>query len=246
MKTENSLSPKVIYEDKNFLAIDKPAGLLVHPTASSKEDTLVEWLKERYPEVIKVGDLPAGRQVIQNRPGIVHRLDRDTSGIMLVAKNQKYFEYLKRLFQTRAIKKTYRALVRGIVMPKKGIIEKEIKIKPGTVKRTVFKGRSEKAAITEYKVLRHFKNFSWIEASPLTGRTHQIRVHLASIGHPVVEDKVYGPKKPKEVGLPNINRQMLHAYSLEFSPAPGKRIKLAASLPEDIKSTLQYLQKSAN
>ncbi|MDP2650622.1 MAG: pseudouridine synthase, partial [bacterium] len=92
MKTENSLSPKVIYEDKNFLAIDKPAGLLVHPTASSKENTLVEWLKERYPEVTKVGDDP------KTRPGIVHRLDRDTSGIMLVARNQEYFEYLKHLF----------------------------------------------------------------------------------------------------------------------------------------------------
>mgnify|MGYP001579557590 CR=1 FL=1 len=227
----------MIYEDKNFLAIDKPAGLLVHPTASSKENTLVKWLKKRYPEVTKVGDDP------KTRPGIVHRLDRDTSGIMLVARNQEYFEYLKNLFQTRAIKKTYQALVRGRVMPKRGIIEKEIKIKSGTVKRTVFKGRSEKAALTEYQVLKYFDGFSWIEVSPLTGRTHQIRVHLASIGYPVVGDKVYGPKKSTLV-LPGASRQILHAYSLEFSPSPGKRLKLAASLPEEIKSTLQYLQKS--
>ncbi|MEX2032938.1 MAG: RNA pseudouridine synthase, partial [Candidatus Colwellbacteria bacterium] len=146
------LEPRVMYKDKNFLAIDKPAGLLVHPTANSKENTLVEWLKKRYPEVTKVGDDP------KTRPGIVHRLDRDTSGIMLVARNQEYFKYLKRLFSAGGgpasggqplIKKTYRALVRGRVMPKKGIIEKEIKIKSGTVKRTVFKGRSEKAALTE-------------------------------------------------------------------------------------------------
>ncbi len=285
------MEPQVIYEDKNFLALDKPAGLLVHPirlesngagpTANSKEKTLVDWLLKHYPEVAKVGDLPAlptgqagGRQVIQTRPGIVHRLDRDTSGIILIARNQEYFEYLKNLFQTRAIKKTYRALVHGRVMPKKGIIEKEIKIKSGTTKRTVFRGRSEKTAVTEYKLLKQFTLpvrrsialpseilregrgksgpneqsafFSWIEVTPLTGRTHQIRVHLASIGHAVVGDKLYGHKNPKEVQLPGIKRQMLHAYSLEFSPAPGKRVKLAASLPEDIKSTLQYLQESAD
>lgn len=239
------MEPKVIYEDKNFLAIDKPAGLLVHPTANSKEKTLVDWLLKRYPEVKKVGDLPAGRQV-QARPGIVHRLDRDTSGIILIARNQKSFEYLKNLFQIRAIKKTYRALVYGRVMLKKGIIEKEIKIKSGTTKRTVFRGRSEKAAVTEYKVLKHFDNFSWLEVQPLTGRTHQIRVHLASIGHPVVGDKLYGHKKPKGIRLLNIDRQMLHAYSLEFSPSPGKRLKLAANLPEDIKSALQHLQESIN
>lgn len=237
---------RIIYKDKNFIALDKPAGLLVHPTANSKEPTLVDWLLRQYPGIKKVGD--------PDRPGIVHRLDRDTSGIMLVAKNQKYFEYLKNLFQARAIKKTYRVLVRGRVMPKKGIIEKEIKIKSGTVKRTVFKGRSEKAAVTEYKLLKQFTlslsngqsaDFTWLEVKPLTGRTHQIRVHLASIGHPVVGDKVYGPKKPNLV-LPGTSRQVLHSYSLEFSPAPGKRIKLAANLPEDIKSTLQYLQKSTD
>ena len=195
------MEPQVIYEDKNFLALDKPAGLLVHPTASSREPTLVNWLLKRYPEMKKVGD--------SGRPGIVHRLDRDTSGIILAAKNQKYFEYLKNLFQNpclpagrRAIKKTYRALVYGKMTPKKGIIEKDIKVRYGTIKRTVFKGRGEKSAVTEYKLLKQFTNFSWLEATPLTGRTHQIRVHLASTGHPVVGDKLYGPKKSKEAGLP--------------------------------------------
>ena len=232
MKIENSLSPKVIYEDKNFLAVDKPPGLLVHPTVSSKEPTLVDWLKRRYPEITKVGDDP------KTRPGIVHRLDRDTSGIILIARSQKYFEYLKSLFQSRAIKKTYRALVYGKLTPKKGIIKKDIRVKSGTTKRTVFKGRGERAAVTEYKVLRYFDNFSWIEVTPLTGRTHQIRVHLASIGCPVMGDKLYGPKKPKTT-LAGVGRQLLHAYSLEFSPAPGKRLKLAASVPEDIKTILR-------
>lgn len=251
------MEPRVIYEDKNFLAVDKPAGLLVHSTPGSKETTLVDWLLKRYPEIKKVGGDP------KTRPGIVHRLDRDTSGIILIARNQEYFEYLKNLFRTRAIKKTYRALVHGRVMPKKGIIEKEIKIKSGTTKRTVFKGRSEKAAVTEYKVLKYFSpfdklrgsGFTWLEVKPLTGRTHQIRVHLASIGHTVVGDKLYNPKKSKEVRLLNtksrtvlrsdawINRQMLHAYSLEFSPAPGKRLKLAANLPDDIKEVLSSIAK---
>ena len=255
MKIENSFSPKVIYEDKNFIALDKPAGLLAHPTANSKEPTLVDWLLGQYPGIKKVGD--------PDRPGIVHRLDRDTSGIILVARNQKYFEYLKNLFSAGggpasggqpAIKKTYRALVYGRLTPKKGRIEKGILIKAGSIKRTVHKGRGERVAITEYKVLRYLtlslpavslsnlsdgqsSNFSWIEAVPLTGRTHQIRIHLASIGHPVVGDKLYGSKKDT---LP-ARRQLLHAYSLEFSPSPGKRLKLAANLPEDIKNVLRLI-----
>ncbi len=242
--------PRVIYEDKNFLAVDKPAGLLVHGIANN-EKTLVDWLLARYPEIRRVGENPG------IRPGIVHRLDRDTSGILLVARSQKYFEYLKNLFSAGGgpasggqplIRKTYRALVYGAITPKKGIIEKEIRIKSGTTKRTVFKGRGERTAATEYKLLKQFTlslpngqsaNFSWIEAAPLTGRTHQIRVHLASIGHPVVGDKLYGPAQNKVVRLPYIGRQMLHAYSLEFSPAPGKRIKLVADLPEDIKTALR-------
>lgn len=242
------MEPRVIYEDKNFLAIDKPAGLLTHPTANSTEITLADWLLRHYPEVKNVGDDP------KIRPGVVHRLDKDTSGIILVARNQEYFEYLKNLFQTRAIKKTYRALVYGKPTPKKGIIEKEIRVKSGTTKRTVFKGRSEKAAVTEYKVLKYFNpfdklrvsSFGWVEVTPLTGRTHQIRVHLASIDHSVVGDKLYGPKKSKEVGLPNINRQLLHAYSLEFSPAPGKRLKLVADLPADIREVLRNLKVAKN
>ncbi len=233
----------MIYEDKNFLAVDKPAGLLVHPIAASREPTLVDWLKKRYPEITKVGDDPG------TRPGIVHRLDRDTSGIMLIARNQKYFEYLKNLFSAGGeisplrggqpqIKKTYRALVHGRLTPKKGKIEKDILIKSGSIKRTVFKGRGERTAVTEYRVLKYLNGFSWVEVMPLTGRTHQIRVHLASIGHPVVGDKLYTPKKYKAVRQPYIGRQMLHASSLEFSPAPGKRIRLAANLPGDMKAVL--------
>src|SRR3989344_2169857 len=241
---------KVIYEDPNFLAVYKPARFLTHPAPkvnpksqilNSKQKTLVDWLVEKYPEVKNVGDEPSVR------PGIVHRLDRDTSGIILIARNQKYFEYLKNLFQTHKIKKNYLALVHGKLEPRKGVIVKPIKIKKGSVKRTIWRGKDEKEAITEYKLIKYYKyprlsalnqrqsaTFSLLKVSPKTGRTHQIRVHLASIGHPVVGDTLYGPKD----NMLGLTRQFLHAESLEFSTAEGKRIKLEAELPEELKVVL--------
>lgn len=234
--------PFVIYKDKNFLAVYKPAGLLTHPVSkansksqitNSKELTLVDFLVKNYPEVKKVGDEP------EIRPGIVHRLDKDVSGILLVPRNQKYFEYLKNLFQTRQIKKNYLALVCGKIKEKTGTIDKPISIKSGTIKRTVWKGKDEKAAVTEYKVLKylnlHEQDFSLVEVSPKTGRTHQIRIHLASIGHPIVGDALYG-KKTNPFGLKRI---FLHAESLEFSLAEGKRIRLEAELPDELKNLLK-------
>ncbi len=243
--------PFVIYKDKNFLAVYKPAGLLTHPVSkansksqitNSKELTLVDFLVKNYPEVKKVGDEP------EIRPGIVHRLDKDVSGILLVPRNQKYFEYLKNLFspygrspegrQGSQIKKNYLALVYGEVKPGKGIIDKPISIKSGTIKRTVYHGKNEKQAVTEYEVVRYYQyksaTFSLLKVSPKTGRTHQIRIHLASIGHPIVGDTLYG-KKTNPFGLKRI---FLHAESLEFSPAEGKRIKLEAELPDELKSLL--------
>lgn len=240
---------KIIYEDKNFIAIDKPPGLLIHSvklkTKSEKrevEDTLVNWLIEKYPEIKKVGDDP------EARPGIVHRLDKDTSGVILIARNQKFFDYLKSLFQNRQIKKTYLALAWGKLEPKIGIIKKPIAIKSGTVKRTVWmkKSKDAKEAITEYKVIKFLKLkddkdqiFSLVRVIPKTGRTHQIRIHLASIGYPIVGDSLYG-KKENPFGL---KRQFLHAESLEFSAAEGKRIKIEAELPEELKNILDLPRK---
>lgn len=249
---------RLIHEDKNFLALYKPAGLLTHDAQfriknsrherSSlkaaelriKEPTLVDWLLKKYPEIKSVGDDP------QTRPGIVHRLDKNTSGVILAARNQKYFEYLKELFQTGQIKKTYLALVWGKTEPKIGVIKKPISIKSGTVKRTVWSGRSEKEAITEYRVIRLIKLkvnktnkekeqvFSLVEVMPKTGRTHQIRVHLASIGHPIVGDSLYGPKDNPF----DLKRQFLHAESIEFTAENGKRIKIEAGLPEELKTLI--------
>lgn len=226
---------RLIYEDENFLALYKPAGLLTHDAQLKiKEPTLVDWLLKKYPEIKNVGDNP------QIRPGIVHRLDKNTSGVILAARNQKYFEYLKGLFQTGQIKKTYLALVWGKTEPKIGVIKKPISIKSGTVKRTVWSGRSEKEAITKYRVIRLIKLkinkekeefFSLMEVTPKTGRTHQIRVHLASIGHPIVGDSLYGRKDNPF----KLKRQFLHAESIEFTAENGKRIKIEAGLPEELK-----------
>ena len=254
---------RVIYEDKNFLALYKPAGTLVHAVelkASAKggsvsggkssklkvEPTLVDWLVKNYPEVKGVGDTP------EIRPGIVHRLDKDTSGVILIPRNQKYFEYLKNLFQTRQIKKIYLALVWGKLKPKTGVIKKPISLKSGSTKRTVWKGRLEKEAITEYKVVKFIKLkvnkekeqiFSLVEVMPKTGRTHQIRVHLSSIGHPIVGDSLYGPKENPSIGSGQVpfglKRQFLHAKSLEFNAEEGKRIKIEAELPAELSSALK-------
>ncbi len=236
----------VIYEDKNFLAVYKPAGVLVHSTQLRiNEPTLVDWLLKNYPEVKGVGDEP------KIRPGIVHRLDKDVSGVILIARNQKYFEYLKNLFQNHQIKKIYLALVYGHVEPKTGVIEKAIYLKPGTTKRTVWQGKMEKQAITEYRALKYFKYsgitnvhdresllyFSLLKVMPKTGRTHQIRVHLSSIGHPIVGDTLYGGK----INPFNLKRIFLHAESLEFSLENGRRMKIEADLPNELKSILETL-----
>jgi len=219
--------PKIVYEDKNFLGVYKPSGLLVHPinanrerNAANWEQTLADWLIKKYPEIKSVGDDPG------TRPGIVHRLDRETSGIMLIPRNQEYFDYFKNLFKTRQIKKTYFALTAGKFKDGEGVIDKPIGIKSGSVKRSVHSEKMKKNAVTRYKVKKTSGAgedcVSLVEVFPETGRTHQIRVHLASIGHPVLGDKLYGGKKGKQ----GASRLMLHAHSIEFSLPSGSRMKL--------------------
>jgi 23S rRNA pseudouridine1911/1915/1917 synthase len=248
------MEPEIIYKTKDFLIVNKPAGLLVHQIKAGfkiydsrfKEPTLVDWLLKNYPEIKAVGDDP------KTRPGIVHRLDKDTSGVMIIARNQKTFDYLKKLFQNHEIKKTYLVLIWGKVEPKIGIINKPIGLKAGTVKRTTWlKGvKLTREAITKYRVLKYSasnikQEISLVEAEPLTGRTHQIRIHFASIGHPVVGDKLYGKKEMPE----GLTRQFLHAESLEFTALQGERLKIAADLPKDLDEFLRrfdYRRPSKN
>jgi 23S rRNA pseudouridine1911/1915/1917 synthase len=273
-------NPGIIYEDENFLAVDKPAGLMVHQARvasgkgqaarEEKPPTLVDWLLERYPEIKTVGDDPA------QRPGIVHRLDKDTSGVMLVAKNQKSFEYLKSLFQKHEIIKTYLAVVWGSpsqVSPgetwegepagKWNVIDAPIGIQNGTTKRSIRSKKMAKEAVTEWRMITTWEvrqatrirkkeetplshaacRMSLLEVKPKTGRTHQIRVHLASIGHPVVGDVLYGRGERRAAsrkGIPlaaNCSplapRLMLHALSVEFSTPDGRRMRIEAEPPEE-------------
>ncbi len=268
----------IIYENKDFLAINKPAGWTVHRPRVAGVDKVgglfvTDWILERYPEVKAVGDDPA------LRPGIVHRLDKDTSGVLLIAKNQPTFDYLKHLFQTGQVRKTYLALVYGKLLGK-GKIDKPIGLKSGTVKRSTnakdmnpvrsshetldpkfashywgVRSRDKTAehfasngvkmvkdAVTEYRVLKVLRGgeYTLLEVHPLTGKTHQIRVHLASIGHPVVGDGLYGKK---DQGL-NIKRQFLHAQGIEFPLKDDGRMKIEADLPYDLEEILQSLAVS--
>lgn len=231
---------KIIYEDEDVLAVNKPAGLMVHPDPKRKdkdEDTLVDWLAKDYPEIKKVGDEP------KLRPGIVHRLDKETSGVLVIAKNQRAFEFLKRQFQERVVKKEYLALVRGVLNEPKGVIDLPIgKSKKDFRKRAAKVGVTGKIreAVTEYEVVKRFGGYTLVKVFPKTGRTHQIRVHFKAIGHPVVCDKLYGPKKQNCLGL---QRHFLHASSLEIALPSGGRIKLEADLPDDLQKTLKSLEQ---
>lgn len=252
------MEPKIIYQDKDFLALNKPAGLIVHPAKSSDEDrgaggeSVTKWLLKNFPEVKNVGDPSTSSGQVNERPGIVHRLDKDTSGILVVARNQKSFEYLKNLFQTHQVKKTYLALVCGWLKEKEGLIDKPIGILSGSVRRTthIKNANMIKEAKTKYKVKRELElkdpstnsglgKFSLLEVEPLTGRTHQIRVHLNSIGHPIVGDKMYGGEKPLDIarGL-GLSRQFLHADSIEFLLPNGSKLKIGVDLPEELQKII--------
>ncbi len=229
--------PTIIFEDKNFLAVNKPSGWLTHEVGHDKPGSgreLTRWLLVRHPELSKVGDEP------KLRPGIVHRLDQDTSGVILIPKTQEYFLYLKSLFKERKIKKTYLALVYGALKVKKGIIEEPIGIKSGTIRRSVGGGKMLKPAATEYALEREIENakgekFSLVEVSPLTGRTHQIRVHLKHLGHPILGDRIYGRRKDMT------GRLMLHAAAIEFESSPGKKLRLETDPPADFEEVLKEL-----
>ena len=228
-----NLDITIIYQNKNIIAIDKPAGISVHPVKASEKNTLVNFLIYKFPEIESVKDISKDAYL---RPGIVHRLDKDTSGVMVVARNQESFEELKKLFQEHKVEKKYLALVYGILENKKAVIKKPI-ARAATYRKQVIAGRKTKTkireAVTEYKVIKEYGSYSLVEAKPWTGRMHQIRVHLFSIGHPIVGDKLYALKKYKKA---EAGRQLLHAESLKFELA-GKKYDFQADLPQDFKNT---------
>lgn len=222
----------IVYQDSAILVLNKPAGITIHKTNSrDARKTFIDWIVEKYPEIKLVGEDAL-------RPGLVHRLDKDTSGLIIIARNQDAFSYFKKLFQTRAIKKTYLALVYGELKNKEGVIDLPLG-KIGARQTTQIKGRrtlQEKLAITKYKVLNYFTfhalHFTLLEVSPLTGRTHQIRVHLKAIGHPVVCDPLYRGRA--NVCPPELGRLFLHAQKLEFTTPRGQGLILEADPPDDL------------
>jgi 23S rRNA pseudouridine1911/1915/1917 synthase len=228
----NPLSPEaiplsIIYEDKDLLVIDKPAGITVHPAPGHYSHTLVNAILSYLPE------LPDSDDFL--RPGIVHRLDKDTSGVMLVAKTNFAQANLIRQFKAHNVLKIYLVLVKGHLTPEKGIIEAPIGRDPSHRKRmaVVTEGRE---AHTRYQVIRYTANHTLLEVKPETGRTHQIRVHLSAIGYPVVGDTTYGVKSAYS------SRQFIHASRLGFKlPSTGKYAEFNSKLPPDLAQTLENI-----
>ena len=224
---------QTVYEDENILAINKPSGVLVHAAASGVGGkTVADWVLAKYPGMKNVGEpMRSPRGDIVPRPGIVHRLDKDTSGILVLAKNQETFELLKKLFTERRIEKEYRAIVHGALKEKEGVIDLPIARSAKDFRRKSVHPRArgrKREAITRYRVLVGGKDFSYLSVFPKTGRTHQIRVHLQALQHPIVCDPIYAGKRicPSEVG-----RLGLHAYALTI-PMKGSIIRLEAPIPD--------------
>jgi 23S rRNA pseudouridine1911/1915/1917 synthase len=221
---------KVIYEDEDLVVVDKPAGMVVHPAHGHHDGTLVNALLARYPE------LPVDEH---NRPGIVHRLDKDTSGLIIAAKSEDARRNLQRQFKEGVVEKSYLALVEGKVEPERGVIDAPIGRDARRRKRMAVVRKGGRESVTEYRAIEYLGDYTLLEVTPRTGRTHQVRVHLAFIGHPLVGDKVYGYRKQR-LGL---RRHFLHAQRLGFHlPSSGEYVALTSELPHDLSEVLDRLR----
>ncbi len=222
---------RIVYEDEEVAVVDKPADLVVHPAPGHERGTLANALVARYP------DLPLDED---GRPGIVHRLDKNTSGLILVAKNEAARRDLQGQFKRGEVEKVYLALVHGKVEPVNGVIDAPIGRDARDRKRMAVARSRGRQAVTQYHVLEHLGDFTLLEVRPQTGRTHQVRVHLAFVGHPVVGDEMYGHRKQRL----GIMRQFLHAHRLGFRlPASGAHLELVSELPDDLAAVLGRLRE---
>ncbi len=215
-----------VFEDEWLLVIDKPSGLPVHPGAGEKQETVLDIFRFHYPQVAAFAD--------QERPGIVHRLDKDTSGVLILAKSEEALERMQELFQEREMQKTYLALVKGQMRFRNGTID--LPLARSTKNRARFAVVGEdseggREAVTDFAVIREFEKFTYVRLMPHTGRTHQLRVHLSYFGNPILGDILYGNRK--QLDLP---RLALHAYEIEFvHPFTGNGIRVTSPLPEDLR-----------
>lgn len=244
------MEPTVIYEDENLVVLNKPAGLIMHSDGRTVEPSVADWLLARYPGSAAVGEpwtSPQGEVIA--RPGIVHRLDRGTSGVIVVAKNQETYIFLKEQFQSRTANKKYRAIVYGQPKEDGGTIEAEIvrirSIPPRWGIARKDEEKKHRAAVTEWSVLSRAtdpdsgEKISYLEARPKTGRTHQIRVHFKHLNHPVVCDPLYAKGRPCILGF---ERPALHAFSLALTMPSGEEKVFEAPLPEDFTNALAHLE----
>jgi len=229
---------EIIFQDENIIVVDKPAGLQVHPSDTEKKNTLVNALLVKFPELKNVNDGSEGSWM---RPGIVHRLDKDTSGVIVVARNQNTFDELKRKFANREMEKNYVAVVYGNLEKKTGVIDLPIARSASFKKQKIARGKTKgkaRSALTEYRVLESHAGFDLVEALPKTGRMHQIRVHLASLDHPIIGDAKY--KRRNLVCPEGVSRHLLHAQKLKFE-LNGRKYEFEAKLPSDFTEFLQSL-----
>jgi len=241
---------KIIYEDKDVLTVDKTAGIVVFPegqtllrqqaaAGQAKENTLIDVLTEKYPELKNVGEAP--------RYGIVHRLDKDTSGILLVAKNNESLLFLQKQFKNREVEKKYICLVEGSMESDSGKIETLIARAKGDPRKqraysAINAPKSAREAITEYKVLEKFKDYTLLEVEIKTGRRHQIRCHFSYLKHPIAGDKLYNFKNSK---IPDgLTRQFLHSAYLKIQLPNGKTEGFKSDLPEELQKVIKQLKIS--
>ena len=252
---EKKLEPVIIFENDDYLVVNKPAGLIVHGGTGIEEPVLTDWLRNRYPEIENVGDDPL-------RPGLVHRLDKEASGLMIIAKNQKSFNYFKKLFKARRVIKKYIALAHGQISKEEDVITFPIrrardgyrmaalpvssetisdKNKPNNRDRGTIRAQEEsKEAITEFSVLKKYINYTLLDVKIKTGRTHQIRVHLYAYGHPLLGDPLYFTKKTKVKNQKvNLNRIFLVANRLSFKDSNGEKQEFSIELPKELEIFLQ-------
>ena len=225
-----SLPLDILFADRHLIIVNKPSGLTVHPGSGGWAGTLAGGLLDRFPEVADLGP--------QERPGIVHRLDKETSGVMVVGRSPEAYGRLQRLFKNRQVRKTYLGLAWGRFAQKEGRIAWAIGRHAKDGQRFSVRGRKPREALTLYKVLKEYKDFSLVEIRPVTGRTHQIRVHLAAAGHPLAGDSRYGHRRP----ITCIPRLFLHAFRLAFNhPLSGEPVEFTAPLPAELEEILNRL-----
>jgi len=232
-----ALPLSIVYEDEDLLVVDKPAGMVVHVGAGVKSGTLVNALLHHVASLSQAGG--------ELRPGIVHRLDKMTSGLVVVAKNDAAHRQLAEQFKSRAVHKTYTLLVHGRVAMDSGEIAKPVGRDPLRRTRMKVGGIAAREALTRYRVIQRFPHFTLLEAHPQTGRTHQIRVHFSSPGHPIVGDTTYGAPGKLRIGgreVKTLPRTFLHAFALEFQhPRTHQTVALRAPLPSELEDFLKNL-----